>query len=501
MDDEGKCYNMAPVVLPEGRQYYLKPGMKELVATARQINCAERPKFAFQIDAHHYTTTKAQQIVHSTPSVFDYEYRKDEKATKLNTDHFYTAQRISGLTAEESIQRQAQQLHEQKKLQWQMKRLVRVVGDYKGEEHIVVKRESTTQPRTDGWFSWITSRASAGFGAITYEILEGPVRFLIKIALGIVAVLVALLLLKCVLSCCCQAIKKWCIGRSRARQVATIAANDRRPTCRNCGAHGHTTADCIREARSIPLATRSPATENPSSTAVMLAPVIAGCAANTTHSTPRLMATQFAPYKVQSPLISIDFTPRQGRKVTTSAIIDTGATVSVCPENLIDKLGWTELATEAEEPLSLIGLGTEEAKTYVEGTLRIGEQLLQNVRLWIAPINVTKVLLGNDILSQVAKIELAYGNLKCFQVATVEGTEVEMKMQPDLIKEAVEHLKKLRAMDFGDTVLNTETPESVCGRSATRSSLSERCASRRTWNSRHRRRSRRDYHNECRRSA
>lgn len=69
-DDEGKCYNMVPVVLPGGQQHYLKPGMNELVPKARQINCRERPKFVFQTAPHKFTTTKAQQIVHSIPSIF-----------------------------------------------------------------------------------------------------------------------------------------------------------------------------------------------------------------------------------------------------------------------------------------------------------------------------------------------------------------------------------------------------------------------------------------------
>ena len=173
------------------------------------------------------------------------------------------------------------------------------------------------------------------------------------------------------------------------------------------------------------------------------------------------MTAQFAPYKVQSPLSSIVFTPLRGREVTTNAIIDTGATASVCPANLVDKFGWAELAAKAEEPLALVGVGVEEAKTYVGGTLLIDERLLRSVRLWMAPISIAKVLLGSDVLSQVAKIELAYGNLQRFQVATVEGVEAEVHMQPALVKRAVEHLTKLRAMDFGDTVLSAETQEKI----------------------------------------
>ena len=117
------------------------------------------------------------------------------------------------------------------------------------------------------------------------------------------------------------------------------------------------------------------------------------------------------------------------------------------------------MTAEADEPLSLVGVGTEEAKAYVEGTLLIGEQVLPNIRLWVAPINLTKVLLGNDVLAQVARIELEYGNLRRFQVASVK--EAELEAQPDLVKRAVEHLKKLRTIDFGDTVLNAETQERI----------------------------------------
>ncbi|PJF38240.1 MAG: hypothetical protein CUN55_18025, partial [Phototrophicales bacterium] len=56
-------------------------------------------------------------------SIFNYEYNADEKIMKLNTDHFYTAQRITGLIVEDSIQNQAQQLYEQKRLQQQVKQL------------------------------------------------------------------------------------------------------------------------------------------------------------------------------------------------------------------------------------------------------------------------------------------------------------------------------------------------------------------------------------------
>ena len=122
-DNEGNCYTLVPVVLPGGRQHYLKPGTNQLVPEARQINCEERPKFVSRIGSHQFMTTKARQTVHSIPPLSNYKCNDEEKITKLSTEHFYAAQKISGLIAEDSIQRQAQQLHEQRKLQQQMKRL------------------------------------------------------------------------------------------------------------------------------------------------------------------------------------------------------------------------------------------------------------------------------------------------------------------------------------------------------------------------------------------
>ena len=209
------------------------------------------------------------------------------------------------------------------------------------------------------------------------------------------------------------------------------------------------------------MATRPLALAYPLTQIANVATVTVDCAANTTHAIAGTTVTQCAPYKVESPIIPIDFTPQQGRTARTNAIIDTGATVSVCPENLIAKLGWTGATTKAEKPLPLVGVGSEEAAKFVEGTLAIGEQVLRNVRLWIAPINLTKVPLGNDILSQVAKIELEYGNLRHFQVATAEEADTKLGSQPELVRKAVDHLEKLREMNFGDTMLNAETQEKI----------------------------------------
>ena len=66
----------------------------------------------------------------------------------------------------------------------------------------------------------------------------------------------------------------------------------------------------------------------------------------------------------------------------------------------------------AHHCLSLIGVGRKEADRFVEGTLQIGNTVLSQVRLWIAPVNLKKMLLGNDVLSKVAKIELEYANLR-----------------------------------------------------------------------------------------
>ena len=61
------------------------------------------------------------------------------------------------------------------------------------------------------------------------------------------------------------------------------------------------------------------------------------------------------------------------------------------------------------------------------------------------------------MLSRVAKIELEYGNLRRFQVATA----VDKATKPDFIEKAVEPLTKLRTMHFGDTILNAGTQHKI----------------------------------------
>ena len=139
--------------------------------------------------------------------------------------------------------------------------------------------------------------------------------------------------------------------------------------------------------------------------------------------------------------------------------------MSVRPKDLASKFGWLEerVITEAKQPLSLIGVGQEEADHYPEGTTRIGNATIPEVRLWLAPISLSKALLGNDVLSGVAKIELEYGSLSRFQVATAldKANKTELKTRPDSMEKAAEHPTKLRAMDFGDTILNAETQDKI----------------------------------------
>ena len=463
-DGEGKCYNMVPVVLPGGRQYYLKPGMNELIPNARQVNCADRPKFVFQTAPHTFMTTEAQQVVHSIPSMFHYEYNDDEKATKLNTDHFYTAQRITGLMMEDSIQSQAQRLYEQEKMQQQVKRLIRAVDNYKVDEQAPGNKDKT-EAQSGGWLSWISKQLTKGAKYIFEEVIKEPARLAIKIAAIVVALLVIALLIKCGLSYSCRSCKKWKKKRARKRQMATVTVNERRRGCRNCGAQDHTTANCIQGTRGeISMVTRSRALTN-TSMAVIMAIGMLDCAECAKHAAIWPISTPFTAFKAESPTIQITVKPRRGQAVNTEAIIDTGASVSVCSKSLASKFGWLKegIATEARQPLSLIGVGQKEAEHFVEGTLQIGNTVLPTVRLWIAPIGLKKMLLGNDVLTRVAKIELEYGNLRRFQVATAvdETTKIKPKTKPDLMKKAVEHLTKLRTMDFGDTTLNTETQDKI----------------------------------------
>ncbi len=313
------------------------------------------------------------------------------------------------------------------------------------------------QERDGGWLPWIANKATQGIENAVHEVLEAPVRSVVKPAAAILALLAALSLLWCALSCCCRASKRWCTRRSRVRQMAALAADGRHPACRNCGARGHATTDCTREVRNTPRTTRPFPTAYPLPLAATLAATVASCETGTTHGPSRPITTQFAPCKVESPLMPIVFTPQKGQAAMANATIDTGATVSARQKDLIGKLGWTQATTHAEEALSLVGVGTEEAKALVEGTLLIGKQVPHNVRLWAAPINLTKVPPGNDVLSQVAEIELEHGDLRRFQVATAE--EVALEAQPDIAKEVVEHPKKLRATDFADSVLDVETQE------------------------------------------
>ena len=114
-------------------------------------------------------------------------------------------------------------------------------------------------------------------------------------------------------------------------------------------------------------------------------------------------------------------------------------------ENLASRFGWLKkgVTTRARQPLSLIGVGQKEAERFVEGTLRIGNTMLPAVRLWIAPINLKKVPIGNDVLSRVIKIELEYGNLRRLQVATAKNgnKETEENIKPDLMKKSCRALE------------------------------------------------------------
>ena len=68
---------------------------------------------------------------------------------------------------------------------------------------------------------------------------------------------------------------------------------------------------------------------------------------------------------------------------------------------------------------------------FVEGALQLGEQVLRNVRLWAVPISLAKVLLGDGVLMQVAKIELECGNLRCFRVsAASEARSLSSSRRP-----------------------------------------------------------------------
>lgn len=94
----------------------------------------------------------------------------------------------------------------------------------------------------------------------------------------------------------------------------------------------------------------------------------------------------------------------------------------------------------------------------MQGSLQIGEQVPHDARLWVAPIDLRKVLLGNDALSQVAKIEIERGNPRRLQAATADE---DRKTKNDLAKKAVEHPTTLRTMDFGDTILSVEAQEEI----------------------------------------
>ena len=249
----------------------------------------------------------------------------------MNTDHFYTAQRITGLMAEDSIQSQAQELYEQKKLRRQMNRLIRAVDEHTVDEQILDKEEAeknTAKKQGGNWLSWLTSKTSMSVKYIVTEVLEKPLRFIIKIVVAVL--LVVALLIKCGLSYCCRAGNRWRKRRARARRVATIAANERRRECRNCGACDHTTANCVqRTRRGISMATR-PSTLTHASMTVIMTTTMLSCAESTTYATLWPINTQLASIKDESPTIRITVTPKTGQAVNTNAITDTGASVSVC---------------------------------------------------------------------------------------------------------------------------------------------------------------------------
>lgn len=228
----------------------------------------------------------------------------------------------------------------------------------------------------------------------------------------------------------------------RDQQIATTAVNGRHLGCKNCGTYGHTTADCTKETRGASMATR-PLTQMNTSVAVTMAILMSSGAAGTTYATLWPINTPSTQFKVDSPTIKITVTPRGGLEANVDAITDTGATVSARPGDLASRFGRPKerVAVKARQPLSLIGVGQEETRQYIEGTLRIGDTEPSTVRLWIALISLSKVLIGNDALSKIARIEMEYGNLRRFQVATAtnESKDTMPKMKPDLVKKAVHH--------------------------------------------------------------
>lgn len=174
-DSGGKCYNTAPVSLEDGRQECLEAGAKELISSARRIHCEARPKFAYETAPHNFATIHTRAVVHTIPSVFDHEqHMGDDKFPRLNTDHLYTAEVISGLTMEDSTHNQAQQMHEQKILQRQVSRLVRAVDNENIDGRPRASQLEENQAQSNGRLSWVTSKMRASAQRPRRENSAGP---------------------------------------------------------------------------------------------------------------------------------------------------------------------------------------------------------------------------------------------------------------------------------------------------------------------------------------
>ena len=339
-------------------------------------------------------TTKTRQIVHQIPSILNYKYNSEKKIVQLNTEHFHTAQTINRPMEQNSIQSQAQQLHEQRQLQRQMKRLTRAADDYKLQGQVLVDKRNETKPSSGNWPSWLSRKVEQGVECTDEEILGAPVRLLIKIAVATLLLFNAIMLVKCGLICRWRAGMRWRGGRVHARQMAAITADGRPLRCRHCGAHDHVTADCTPEDKKRSLnGHETPRTNAHVPLVVAMATLILAYAPPTAQATPWPINTPYTRPKVESPTIRATISPRSGREVSTDAITDTGASVSVRPKKLAMRFGWLKAGatTEARQPLSLIGVGQKQAERFVEGALRIGNTAPPTARLRIAPINLGPV--------------------------------------------------------------------------------------------------------------
>ena len=62
-NEKSNCYSMTPVTLPDGCQFYLKPGAKELIAHTERIHCENRPKF---VAGYASKAAPLEQVVQDT---------------------------------------------------------------------------------------------------------------------------------------------------------------------------------------------------------------------------------------------------------------------------------------------------------------------------------------------------------------------------------------------------------------------------------------------------